>query len=208
MRASCGKVTHQSGKLEERSLIYIVNLSTNFESTSLLGTGQESIEPMLSRYIWEGRWIKCTHHQEKNARGKLQELKQDWVCTISKDIPEEKPCGEDGRANKELSASPPHTPSTPSPAPKTREQSLAGAANQPVCPEAGKWEGNNLLRATQSVKATGAFRSREWQLSCYEHSHRPLRHPAGPHSLYVQHCCVPGEFCHSDFIPFHSVSDF
>lgn len=150
-------------------LIHNVTLSTNFESTSLLGTGQESIEPILSRYIWKGCWIKCTRHQEKKARGRLLELKQDWVCTISKDIPEEKPCREDGRPNKELSASPP----LPAQLPKHGEQSLAGAANQPVRPEAGKWERNNLLRATQGVKATGAFRSREQQLGCYKHSAAP-----------------------------------
>lgn len=104
MRASCGKVTNQANLRKGWPLIHIVTLSTNFESTFLLSTEQEFIEPMLSRYIWKGHWIKCNRHQEKKARGRLLELKQDWVCIISKDIPEEKPCREDGRANKELSA--------------------------------------------------------------------------------------------------------
>lgn len=66
----------------------------------------------------------------------------------------------------------PHPP-LPAQLQKHGEQSLAGAANHPVHPEADKWEGNNLLRATQDVKATGTFRNKEQQLGCYEHSAAP-----------------------------------
>lgn len=60
---------------------------------------------------------------------------------------------------------------SPTPAPN-RNKAWWGAANQPVRPEADKWEENNLVRATQGVKATGAFRSRK-QLGCYEHAAAP-----------------------------------
>lgn len=53
----------------------------------------------------------------------------------------------------------------PTPAPKTQEQKRVGAANQPVSPQAKEWEGNSLVRATEGVKATLAFRSRE-RLGC------------------------------------------
>lgn len=57
-------------------------------------------------------------------------------------------------------------PSHPSPpAPETQEQRRVGAANQPHSLEAEEWEGNNLVRATEGVKAMGAFRSGE-QLGC------------------------------------------
>lgn len=98
-----------------------------------------------------------------------------------KTIPEEKPGGEDGRAIKELCLPPPSTPD-----PKAQEQSLAGAANQPVRPEADKWEGNNVVRATQGVKATGAFRSWEQQLGCYEHTAAPISIMTAPT------LCMPG----------------
>lgn len=100
------------------------------------------------------------------------------------------------------------SPHAPPQLQKHRNKAWWGAANQPVRPEADKWEGNsNLVRATQGVKATEAFRSREQQLGCYERAAAPTSIMLAP--LFVPwYCCVPGELCHSDFIPFHSVADF
>lgn len=69
------------------------------------------------------------------------------------------------------------------PPPKTQKQRLVGAANQPVCPEADEWEGNSLVRATECVKATGAFRSRE-QLAAM--SRLPPPPPSGCPPLSVR----------------------
>lgn len=94
----------------------------------------------------------------------------------------------------------------PPPAPKTQEQRRVGAANQPVSPQAKEWEGNNLVRATEGVKAASFQKQRAaWLLGACCH---PRLHQAGPHSLYAWHCCVPGKLCHSDFIVSHSVAGF
>lgn len=80
--------------------------------------------------------------------------------------------------------------SPPQPPPqlqKHRNKAWWGAANEPVRPDADKWEGNNnLVRATQGVKATEAFRSREQQLGCYEHAAAPTS------ILLAPTLCPPG----------------
>lgn len=101
----------------------------------------------------------------------------------------------------------PLPPASPAPSSKTQEQRRVGAANQPVSHVAEEWEGNNLVRATEGVKATGSFQKQRavWLLGVCCH---PRLHHAGPHSLYAGHCCVPGKFCHSDFILPHSTAGF
>lgn len=88
---------------------YCHSFNKPLSTPSLPGTESESTKPTPSRYTWEGLWIKCTHHWENEAGGRLLGLEPDWECTISKNIPKEKPCWENGRATKEFAAPPtPH----------------------------------------------------------------------------------------------------
>lgn len=163
MRDNCRHSWKEAGHI----FIYII-LSTNLESTlALLDTENESTEPMPSRYTWEGLFAKCTNHQ-KEAGGRLLEQKQ---CSEMHRVKEHS-WGEAMQWRWQNQQKYSLLPPLPTPAPITKEQSLAKDANQPVLPEADKWEGNNLVRATQGVKATGAFRNRE-QLVCFEHAAAP-----------------------------------
>lgn len=149
MRASCEKVTNQLGKLEERLATYSYchpfnKLGVNVSAGHWAGIHREhSLQVHLGGAL-DKMHPSSREESQRKVGGTEARLSMHHFKTHSW---REAMRGRWQSQQRTLSL-PPHPHSQPS-SKNTGTKPCVGAANQPVRPEAGKWEGNNLVRTTQ-----------------------------------------------------------